>query len=706
MWVAGAMAFTTQENKLLSVDQLLNMPLTALLDVEVVTASHTSERIADIPASIVIISREEIQAMGYESLGEILRHVPGLYAMDDYTYPYNFGIRGFWTDTPNKHMTIMLNGVKRPANYTDDNDLRYLSLPPEAIERIEIIRGPQSLVHGSGAFFGVINLVTVPGRPAHRTEAVLATGSRAEKRLTALLHRRGEKYALSAHASILEADGYNYQYSDMGSPNQDNLKDHLHHYILNTNISLQSGPLSLQVYHTENRSGSIFLIPSVDQGTSSFNPMTTLSARHDQQWTPNWRTRFQLTYSRTAERYDYHIINSDYFGLQNIMAAGWHWSGELHYARSNRFNLTLGVEGQHVYETSNSYDLPGFQLPALEHVKNAIHPDDALKNYAVYVRINAALSRRLRLVSGLRVEKQPTYRMLQRRAVLDESGYTLHQVTDRMGNNQWALIPELAAIFQPSPAWAVKALYGKAMKHPSIFQSLGQNRSEEARTLKPEWIETYELAIRFEPSPHISVSTSFFYSLLDDLILRSTGFFPPDDAVTPSEYYNYFDNIGTLKTYGGECQACWQLSPRFRFELAATKQKLKDKSRAAIPTGYSPEWLYYGKTYYKFSNQLQMGMTLTSVNAMQTAFDPAPQDITNPASPPIGRIGRRVPGYTLIGMNLSFIPAHAPKMTLRLRISNLLGTKIWYPTTTNSVWAPKGTLGVPRSLLLSAGIRF
>ena len=64
---------------------LFDLPLNELMNVEITTAGKTREKIKDIPASVVIVTRKEIERYGYTTLTDILENVPGLYNI----YSYN-----------------------------------------------------------------------------------------------------------------------------------------------------------------------------------------------------------------------------------------------------------------------------------------------------------------------------------------------------------------------------------------------------------------------------------------------------------------------------------------------------------------------------------------------------------------------------------------------------------------------------------------
>ena len=673
---------------LISPEELMAMPLNALMNVKVSSATKTPERIADIPASIMIITREEIAGMGYESLGEILRTIPGLYSIDDYNYNYNFGIRGFWTDSPNKHLTILLNGVKRPANYTDDNDLGYLNIPPEAITRIEVVKGPNTLIHGSGAFFGVINIVTLPQEPENQSYIHATYGSRTTQRLVGTSSQSGENWSMSAYAAYRRSDGADISYADMGATGGGTTAHHLDTQDINLNLLGRVGPLSCQFYFSENRNDRIFLLPSINDGTWGDNPITTISATHEKSWGSAWTTQASLCYSRVSEGYDYHILSSDYYGLQKISSAGWHWSADASYKPHSGFNLSFGIDGQTIIATYNNYDLPGFRQLALEHILKSLHPNDNIESQAAYLRVNTRLTPFIQLTAGARLERQLPYRIQSRHAMVQDSTYTLIEENQRYDNSQWNFVPQLSCVLQPTQAWAIKLLYGKAIKHPSVFQNLGQDRTPGAPSLRSEWIETFELALRYEPSLPLSINASLFYSRLDDLILRSTGFYPS------GEYYNFFDNVGHQRSMGGEVQIAYRLRSNLNLELSATTQDLENRESTETWIGYVPRWLFYGKCLWQPSRRLNVGITFNYIDTMDGTWDG-----------PEGPIIQGAPSYTLVGINIKYIPPFATRLYGQLRLSNALDETVVYPPTTNSSWAPLGTRGEARTALLTLGVK-
>lgn len=143
---------------------------------EVSAASRTTESVDDAPASVSIISSQELRAMGYPTVAEALRGVRGIYLSDDRSYS-TAGFRGF--SKPGSYgnrVLVLLDGQPMNDDYIWSS---YIGtdgrVDIDDIERIEVVRGPGSVLYGSSAFFGVINLVTRSRTQPTHAEASLST---------------------------------------------------------------------------------------------------------------------------------------------------------------------------------------------------------------------------------------------------------------------------------------------------------------------------------------------------------------------------------------------------------------------------------------------------------------------------------------------------------------------------------------------------
>lgn len=161
-WVLffGLIASSAQADETSFHDTLFNMNLNELMNVEVVTASATAEQLADAPATMIVLSRNDIERRGYTRLYEVLDDLPGfdqirLYG-DTFVKPYARGFRNAIGDA----VLVMIDGqVFNHLFFNTADDI--LTTPSlEQIERIEVVYGPASSLYGPNAFMGVINLIT------------------------------------------------------------------------------------------------------------------------------------------------------------------------------------------------------------------------------------------------------------------------------------------------------------------------------------------------------------------------------------------------------------------------------------------------------------------------------------------------------------------------------------------------------------------
>jgi outer membrane receptor protein involved in Fe transport len=164
---------------------------------------------AEAPASITVITAEEIEAFGYLTLADALAAVRGAFVSDDRTYE-SVGFRGF--SPPGDYTSrvlVLLDGHPTNEVLTGQGFVgRGFDVDLANVERIEVVRGPGSVLYGTGALFGVVNVVTRRGPSGTHAEAsgragTLGLGS---GRLTAGARGSGFELAGSGAASAQRGD--------------------------------------------------------------------------------------------------------------------------------------------------------------------------------------------------------------------------------------------------------------------------------------------------------------------------------------------------------------------------------------------------------------------------------------------------------------------------------------------------------------------
>jgi iron complex outermembrane recepter protein len=145
----------------LSIDELMNLTVSSV-------AKH-SQPLADAPAAVTVITQEDIQRSGLNSIPELLRLVPGMDVEQIDANEWAISSRGFASIFGNK-LLVLFDGrtVYHPGFagvYWDAQDYML-----EDLDRIEAIRGPGATMWGANAVNGVVNIIT---KPADQTQGIL-----------------------------------------------------------------------------------------------------------------------------------------------------------------------------------------------------------------------------------------------------------------------------------------------------------------------------------------------------------------------------------------------------------------------------------------------------------------------------------------------------------------------------------------------------
>lgn len=138
---------------------LEEMSLEELLQIQVTTASKTSQSVLETPVAITVIKRSDIEHYQAHTVTELLRSAVGIELRMFDNGDYNVGIRGN-LDAPENSILVLIDGKNIFQNFFGLVLWDALPITIEEIERIEIIRGPASSLYGANAFNGVINIIT------------------------------------------------------------------------------------------------------------------------------------------------------------------------------------------------------------------------------------------------------------------------------------------------------------------------------------------------------------------------------------------------------------------------------------------------------------------------------------------------------------------------------------------------------------------
>ncbi|HAJ79594.1 MAG TPA: hypothetical protein DCO75_07465, partial [Fibrobacteres bacterium] len=158
-------------------DQLMELSLADLLNVKVTTTSKTEEKLSEAPGVISVVTHDEMERFGARTLKDVLMRMPSFALSSIYmTDRSSVAIRGDQISPAANHILLLING--RPVREAEEGGIKsemYESFPVASIDRVEVIRGPGSVLYGSNAFSGIINVIT-KNASENKTEVSLVGG--------------------------------------------------------------------------------------------------------------------------------------------------------------------------------------------------------------------------------------------------------------------------------------------------------------------------------------------------------------------------------------------------------------------------------------------------------------------------------------------------------------------------------------------------
>jgi vitamin B12 transporter len=145
----------------------------ASLEGVVISGSRTEATLADTGSAVSIITAEELERRQIRFVSEVLREVPGIAVSRLGPVGTNTQVRIRGAEA--NQTVVVIDGVKINDPFTSEVDFAHLLAAQ--IDRIEILRGPQSVLYGADAIGGVISIFTKRGAPGVQAEAAVEGGS-------------------------------------------------------------------------------------------------------------------------------------------------------------------------------------------------------------------------------------------------------------------------------------------------------------------------------------------------------------------------------------------------------------------------------------------------------------------------------------------------------------------------------------------------
>lgn len=687
-------------------DNIFNLSLEDLLNVQVTTASKKAEKITDIPASTVIITRDDIEAQGYQSIEEIFANVTGMYQMNEYLWfgTDNFGVRGFYTTGTFSNIIILVNGVNQMEEWYNSFPTTKVNVPVEAIDRIEVVRGPLSVIYGNSAFFGAINIIT---NEASSSKNMVSTGcgNNGQYRVFGKASAKANDFNFTLNAGIYGDDGINEPWEKMNTvvnPNGEwgdipptskgQLEDH-RKYI---DFSFDYKGFFARYQQTATDRGVIDYYPGYGDGHLARIQASNFVIGHNISLNKHYALNLKAGYYTFRNFLDYkHNSDSSAYTFNDIYSESYDLEINAVWTPSDRFNIITSAYYRQVLRDQLTVDAPNLSL-GYYNLDAGLSRHNKKYTWAFSSQAQYT-AEKFSAVAGIRFEQTPKYN-IDYRVRFDYPTDTIDtnspEYIKRIGTYQYnnvQIIPRVGFIFHANRSNHIKLMYGSAVKTPSIGQNMDIVRKPERPQMKPSTIQTIELNYIATIGNFATLNFSIFQNYANKLITRI-------NSLTLGMINN---SSGKLRTTGVEGSITLIPIEKLAINLSAMYQLSTDKTAGYedVDLNYSPKILGYGKVTYHFLKHFSASMNFRYVDKMYAAYNIS-------AIGEGSRIGDTSPAYTVIGLNFRADNIIKEGVFASFSVSNLFDTEIRYPVTRSQDYFDKGTLGYSRMFIVNAGYKF
>jgi iron complex outermembrane receptor protein len=620
---------------------LANLPFEELVHMKVDTvvgASKYTQLVTDAPASVTVVTAEEIQRRQYRSISDLLRTIRGFYVTNDRNYEY-VGTRGFIRPGDyNSRILVLVDGHRlNDSIYGSALIGQEFPLDLEFVERVEVIRGPGSALYGSSAMFGVINVITkrAPQAPGG---AVSALGG--DQRTMGMAGSYGHLSdggtswlaGFSAYRSAGVRDLYFPELADStASAGHAYSGDRTRR--INGLVNITRGGFTVQsIYGLREK-----LVPTGSFDAIFDDPRSrTLDGQAfvDLSYNRSWSKGGEIAARVFADHYGFDgytpypsepasVINHD------LARADW-WGTELRASRRwlEQHRVTAGFELRDNYrQLMQNFDV----APYTGYLNDARDSDV----WSLYVEDEWRLGRAVTIEAGVRSDSTTGMRA---------------QVN-----------PRGALILKPAANSTFKLLHGRAFRAPTVYELYWRQAdvSKPNPDLRSERMASTELAFEQYVGSIWRVSANAFHYRLHDLVNQTLD--PADDLLV-------YQNLDAARATGIEVEVDAKWSSGVRARASQTLQRSRDPI-AGTRLSNSPVSLFQAslaapvfRTGALASMDLQ---TLSSRRTLRDTLAPA-YTVANVtlSAPSIRRVNVSVSVWNLLGRSFADPGAEEHRQTL------------------------------------------
>ena len=618
-------------------------------------ASKKEEYISNAPGVITVITQNELKRFGGTTLADILKRVPSFVGTTIYMTDRSvIASRGDQILPSSSHILLLING--RPVREVLEGGIKsdiYESFPVSVIEKIEVIRGPGSVLYGSQAISAVINVITKS--PENNTISVSgALGEHLHNYIMADLQYRLGDLGIVFGGRYADKGGWRLEWDAPG----------------------------LQGVYTYD-----ITIPDYGPGFygevnfRDFKLMCTYTQWENQTFVPDAQASsmglFDVTGNATWKKLFMdagYTFNPTYWYKTSLNGT---------YTRSmyetEEFPLTLRDAFETVVEWTNFFSpteqldiiaggvwgfMTGFEEDpdknVLTYNRGVYNKGHNQHNFSGYTQIDYRWRKWCKVIGGIQVNKVMVFDSL-----------------DKKDNFAVDFNPRAGVILFPLEHINIKGLFSTAYRAPSInelyldFSSISgkmvpHNDPHWGKwheyDLKPEKVYTYDLGVNYQ-NEGIQIGINGFHTRMKNIIIQ--------DRDTSRYQVATWDNMNETTIFGLECESKYQVTKEILFLGSFLYQQSKDDKTSESNVTPLPNFSVKGGLSY----MSDYGLTVSAFNTFQEALDPKYYSDLNKTTKHFNMTNI----HCSYDLNKLIKCASIKEVSLVLVVDNLLDVKVWLP---------------------------
>ncbi len=667
--MSNIMAQTTDT---LAMEELSELSLKDLLNIQVVTSNKKAENILNTPAYVNVLTAEEIRDLNFNTLEEVLEFNVGLSttSAEGNKFP-STTVRGNTITTYNVNTLLLFDG--NPIYNPYHGSFNLATIPLSSIERIEIVKGSNSVLYGTNAINAVINIIPKKlEEDGHAIEGRIRGGSNLTGVANNAILFKEDDLRISTYIDGLTTKGQEYTYFNQNDGSQFQLQKNIVQRNLSSIIEYKGFKANIlytnirdkptennqldQFYHF---SGADTFDIRVPETTDEYQFVASAGYTHEFSENSNITANFQYqdweNTATTPNLTRIYLSNAYRAVLESSFKFKGHSSG------------IFGVEyNDYLGKREREGVLNGEEVFRID-----VNPEELpFQDIAAYLNASTELTDKLNVFYGARY-------------------YT--SMFD--GNTSHNLSPRLALTYDLRDNLVIKGIYGQSFRVPMTFERASiSNTAHGNPGLNPETSTSYDILFSGR-NKFFQWDLDFYYMEIQDKIVRVEADDFAREVTNNPNVVRWYENRDAFNYKGVEFNSKFNLQNKltglFGYAYADAENRENDETTLGDDPWYYKHMINTGLSYMP-SRSVNVTASFKYMSDFGFGEDYGPV----------------APGYGLVNLGLNLYPLEGRDLRFELKVDNLTDIEILRPEISNRRLETAPTIPYPFGRRFMVGLSY